>query len=224
MIKKLLKYFFFRKKGVDIDFTSSLNKNVSFCNNFKNGYIRNSNLQISKLGNGCYIENAYLYGTIEIGNHVSISGPGTVLHAGLGKIKIGNFCSIGQNVTIQEFNHNYHRKSTYAMNFFFFSKNFKDDIISKGDVIIEDDVWIGSNVVILSGIQIGRGCVIGAGSIVTKSVDPYSIVVGNPAKVLKKRFSDAEIEKLEKCKWWEWDDERILSNRTFFEKIRYEYK
>ena len=216
-IKKLLKYISFRKIGLDIDFASSLNRNVTFADSFDTGYIRNSNLQISTMGNACYIENVYSYGNIELGNHVSISGPGTVLHSAVGKIKIGNYCSIAQNVSIQEFNHDYKRVSTSAMNFFFFTKDFRDDAVSKGDIIIEDDVWIGSNVVILSGVQIGRGSVIGAGSIVTKSVPSYSIVVGNPARVLKKRFTDAEITKLEESNWWNWADEEIIKNKCFFE-------
>lgn len=216
-IKKFLKYISFRRKGLDIDFASSLNRNIFFTDSFETGYIRNSNLQISKLGNACYIENSYSYGNIELGNHVSISGPGTVLHSAVGKIKIGNYCSIAQNVSIQEFNHDYKRVSTSAMNFFFFTKDFRDDAISKGDIIIEDDVWVGSNVVILSGVRIGRGSVIGAGSIVTKTVPPYSIVVGNPARVLKKRFADEKIAKLEESKWWNWSDYEIKKNKVFFE-------
>ncbi len=220
ILKQLIKFLFFRKKGLDIDFKSSLNRSVIFSDSFVNGYIRNSNLQISKLGNGCYIENANSYGNIELGEHVSISGLGTVLHSVIGKIKIGNYCSIAQNVSIQEFNHNYNNISTSALNFFFFTKQFKDDVVSKGDIVIEDDVWIGSNVVILSGVTIGRGCVIGAGSVVTKSIPSYSIVVGNPARILKKRFNVEEISKLEESKWWTWTDEEIKKNKFFFEEFR----
>ena len=216
MIKKIIKYFIFRRKGLNIDLKSSLNNSVRLKEGFIYGKISNSNLQLSSIGNGCYIENVYSYGNIELGNHVSISGPGTILHATLGKISIGNFCSIAQNVSIQEFNHDYKRTTTYGMNYFFFSRNFKDDVVTKGDVVISDDVWIGSNSVILSGVSIGRGAIIGAGSVVTKDVPPYSIVVGNPAKVLKKRFDDDMINRLENSKWWEWNDEQICNNKDFF--------
>ena len=87
--------------------------------------------------------------------------------------------------------------------------------VSKGEIVIEDDVWIGSNSVILSGVKIGRGAVIGAGSIVTKNVPKYAIVAGNPAKVIKMRFNDEEISKLEKLKWWEWSYDRIKENADF---------
>ncbi|MEO4948345.1 CatB-related O-acetyltransferase, partial [Bacteroides uniformis] len=73
----------------------------------------------------------------------------------------------------------------------------------------------GSNSVILSGVKIGRGAVIGAGSIVTKNVPKYAIVAGNPAKVIKMRFNDEEISKLEKLKWWEWSYDRIKENADF---------
>ena len=86
---------------------------------------------------------------------------------------------------------------------------------SCGFKVIEDDVWIGSNSVILSGVKIGRGAVIGAGSIVTKNVPKYAIVAGNPAKVIKMRFNDEEISKLEKLKWWEWSYDRIKENADF---------
>ncbi len=71
-----------------------------------------------------------------------------------------------------------------------------NEALSKGDIILGDDVWVGINVIICSGITIGQGAVIGAGSVVTKDIPPYSIAVGNPAKVIKKRFSEPLIEKL----------------------------
>ena len=70
------------------------------------------------------------------------------------------------------------------------------DSFSKGPIVIEDDVWIGFGSIILSGVKLSQGTVVGAGSVVTKSTDPYSIVAGNPAKLIKKRFSDEIIKRL----------------------------
>ncbi|MBN2965577.1 CatB-related O-acetyltransferase, partial [Sulfurospirillum sp. T05] len=92
-----------------------------------------------------------------------------------------------------------------------------NDIFSKGDIIIEDDVWIGSNCVILSGVTIGRGSVIGAGSVVTKNIPKYSIVGGNPAKVIKNRFNHETICLIENLKWWDWGIDKIKSNKDLFQ-------
>jgi virginiamycin A acetyltransferase len=81
-----------------------------------------------------------------------------------------------------------------------------------GDIIIENDVWIGANSTILSGIKISNGAVVGTGSVVTKDVPPYAIVAGNPAKIVKFRFSEEKIEKLLEIKWWEWDEQKIQEN------------
>ncbi len=216
MIKKIISYFTLRLKGLDIDYKSSINRNVKTHSGSIHSTIRNSKLELRELGDYCYIENVFSYGNIILDDFVSISGPGTVLHAVDGIIKIGRFSSIAQNVTIQQFNHNMKLPSTYAMQFHFFTHNFKDDVVSKGDVILEEDVWIGSNVVILSGVKIGRGAIVAAGSIVTKDVPPYTIVAGVPAKVIKKRFSIQIIKKLENSKWWKWDMKTILDNKTFF--------
>ena len=77
-------------------------------------------------------------------------------------------------------------------------------------VLIGNDVWIGLNAIILSGVQIGNGAVIGAGSVVVKNVPAYSIVAGNPAKVIGSRFSIEIIAKLEKIKWWNWPHDRVI--------------
>jgi len=74
---------------------------------------------------------------------------------------------------------------------------------------IGNDVWIGEKVLIKQGVKIGNGAVIGMGSVVTKDVDPYCIVAGNPAKVIRKRFSDDIIEKLQYIKWWDFDDKTL---------------
>tara|TARA_R110002020_G_scaffold10961_3_gene41566 strand:- start:6502 stop:6852 length:351 start_codon:yes stop_codon:yes gene_type:complete len=76
--------------------------------------------------------------------------------------------------------------------------------------VIEDDVWIGHNAIILPGAsRIGRGSAIGAGAVVTKDIPPYSIVAGNPGRVIRQRFSDKRISELEDLKWWEWDREKL---------------
>jgi acetyltransferase-like isoleucine patch superfamily enzyme len=81
--------------------------------------------------------------------------------------------------------------------------------ITKGDVIIGNDVWISSNVTIMSGVTIGDGAVIANNSHVVKNVEPYSLVGGNPARLIKYRFTQEQIEQLLEIKWWLWDDEKI---------------
>lgn len=80
---------------------------------------------------------------------------------------------------------------------------------TKGDVIIGHDVWIGTEAVILSGVTIGNGAVIGARALVSRSVAPYTIVVGNPASVVRLRFDESIVARLEAVKWWDWSDEII---------------
>jgi serine acetyltransferase len=92
----------------------------------------------------------------------------------------------------------------------------ESDIESKGEISIEDDVWIGSGAIVLSGVTIGRGSVVGAGSVVTKSIPPYSVAVGNPARVVKRRFRDKTIENLERLRWWEWNVETLKKHQHLF--------
>jgi virginiamycin A acetyltransferase len=82
----------------------------------------------------------------------------------------------------------------------------------KGDIIVENDVWIGAKATIMSGVKIGNGSIVGSGSVVTKDVPPYAIVVGNPAIVVKYRFTEEQIQKLLDISWWSWDEEKIRDN------------
>ena len=82
----------------------------------------------------------------------------------------------------------------------------------KGDTVIGNDVWIGENVTIMPGVKIGNGAIIATNSTVVKNVEPYNIYGGNPAKFIKKRFSDEHIELLLNLQWWNWDDEKIFNN------------
>lgn len=111
------------------------------------------------------------------------------------KLYIGDFCSIAPNVLfIVASDHNYNNLSTYPFKVMIAGE--KAEALSKGDIIVKDDVWIGANSTILSGVTINQGAVVAAGSVVTKDVPPYAIVGGNPAKIIKYRFSEKIIEKL----------------------------
>lgn len=133
-------------------------------------------------------------------------GNPTILFEEKSKLTVGKFCSIASDVTI--FLGGEHETKTIS-SFPFTQKNH----YSKGDVTIGNDVWIGRSATILSGVTIGDGAVIGTNSIVTKDVEPYSIVAGNPAKIIKYRFDEETIKRLLKVKWWDFDINYIWENR-----------
>lgn len=128
------------------------------------------------------------------------------------RICIGSFCSIADEVAI--FGGGEHRTdwvSTFPLRIAFGDSLAGRDghPRSKGPTTIGNDVWIGFRAMVLSGVTVGDGAVIGAGAVVTVDVDPYAIVAGNPAKVVRYRFTASEIEKLLSLRWWEWDSEKI---------------
>ncbi len=123
----------------------------------------------------------------------------------LPSIKIGKYCSIAHNCTFVLSHHDASRVSTTPAPSMLWGHNRGENksSFSRGDITIENDVWIGANVTIMDNITIQNGAVIAAGSIVTKDVPAYSIVGGNPAKVIKYRFTDAQIAALLDIKWWD---------------------
>jgi virginiamycin A acetyltransferase len=123
---------------------------------------------------------------------------------------IGRFCSVGARLKV--YGGGEHRMdwiSTYPFEKVIDDKELKGHPSSKGPVIIGNDVWIGNDVTILSGSIIGDGCCIGAGSVVRGKFAPYTVILGNPAKVHRRRFSEDIARKLQKLAWWDWELEDI---------------
>lgn len=137
------------------------------------------------------------------------------------KLIIGKFCMIASGVTfiMNGANHKMDGITTYPFNIFGKGWEKAEPALSelplKGDTVVENDVWIGANATIMPGIQIRNGAIIAANSTVTKDVAPYSIVGGNPAKEIRKRFSNEKIKELLEMAWWNWDIEKITENLDF---------
>lgn len=137
-----------------------------------------------------------------------------------GGVEFGNYCSIAQNIRIFRANH---PKTYFTLHPLFYNPVMgyvESDQLERPELTIGHDVWIGEWAMILPGVkEVGNGVIIGAGSVVTKDVPPYTIVAGNPAKPIGKRFSDDTIRKLEKTKWWNWDKNNLIENKSVLEKI-----
>ncbi|KAA8370998.1 CatB-related O-acetyltransferase [Leuconostoc carnosum] len=134
------------------------------------------------------------------------------------KLIIGKFCSIGENVEFVMNGANHLMKGITSYPFYIMGDEWSKhvpqitDLPNKGNTIIENDVWIGQNVTILPGVHIENGAIIGANSVVATDVSAYSIVAGNPAKQIRKRFSNHIIKHLQSLAWWNKDVEWISKN------------
>ena len=140
------------------------------------------------------------------------------------RLIIGKFCSIacGAKFIFNCANHTLKSLSTYTFPLFFEEWDLAKSVVAtawdnKGDIIIGNDVWIGYDAVIMAGVNIGDGAIIGARAVVTKDVEPYSIVGGVPAKEIRKRFAPDIIEKLQNLQWWNWPVERIKESIPYIQ-------
>ncbi|MFM0094175.1 type B chloramphenicol O-acetyltransferase [Paraburkholderia nemoris] len=138
------------------------------------------------------------------------------------RLIIGSFCSIGSGATFMMAGNQGHRNDWVTTFPFFYMQEEPafagacDAFEPAGDTIVGSDVWIGSEAMIMPGVHIGHGAVIGSRALVTKNVEPYTVVGGNPAKPIRKRFSDGEIEMLLEMNWWDWPLEQIGKSMKLF--------
>lgn len=154
------------------------------------------------------LSNGYSSGRCRLGAFSYIGRASQIRNA-----NIGRYCSVGKNVTIGAFEHpkNWLTTHIFAFDSFgpfngnpLFEESFhKDKYIQPSGVVVGNDAWIGDNAFIKSGVTIHNGAIIAAGAVVTKSVAPYAIVAGAPAKVIGMRFSDDVIKAVEASEWWQ---------------------
>ena len=174
------------------------------------------------------------YNVINSGTWISNTKIGRNTYIGhnssLPNAEIGRYCSFGNNIKVVQATHPSHTFVSTAPVFFsplkqsnrtFAENNYFDEFISINgrSVVIGNDVWIGDNVLIKGGITIGDGAIVAMGSVVTKDVQPYSIVGGVPAKIIRFRFDEEQIEKLLQFKWWDKEDSWLENNFQRFHNI-----
>ena len=190
----------------------------------------NKNIGLN-LGIGCGIHNVEFGQDVYLGNYVSLTNVKIGSHSYVNSntiirdTVIGKFCSIAANVKIVMGSHPTNFISThpsfYANNKVF--KTFaKETLVQEFfPVEIGNDVWIGEEVMIPGGIKIGDGAVVASRAVVTKDVEPYSVVGGVPAKHIKYRFTKEEIKELLKYKWWKKNDDWLERNYKIFQNTNH---
>jgi len=150
----------------------------------------------AKLGRNVKIcENVEVDSETQIGKYTYVGQYTTITSA-----KIGNYCSIASFVKIGHGEHNLKKISTNSI---FYKNSFKE--LTKKKCEIGHDVWIGTDAIILRGVKIGNGSVIGANSLVNIDIPEYSVAVGSPVRIIKKRFENTKIAEIKKLEWWNYD-------------------
>jgi len=134
---------------------------------------------------------------------------------GADKLIIGSFCSIGSGAAFIMAGNQGHRSEWISTFPFYWMPEepafagAQNGYQAAGDTVIGNDVWIGSEAIVMPGVRIGDGAVIGTRALVTRDVEPYAIIGGNPAKMIRKRFDDRRIEMLAEIQWWNWSSEQL---------------
>lgn len=134
---------------------------------------------------------------------------------GADQLIIGSFCSIGSGAVFIMAGNQGHRNEWISTFPFFWMPEVaafagaQNGYLPAGDTVVGHDVWIGSEAVVMPGVRIGDGAVIGTRAVVTRDVEPYTIVGGNPAAPIRKRFDDRRIALLLEMGWWDWPEERL---------------
>lgn len=135
---------------------------------------------------------------------------------GVHNLQIGKYSSLAEGISfLIDVNHDYKKVCTGALTVFQ-GKDFKGKMKRRGQIIIQNDCWIANSVTIMGGVTVHNGAIIAAGSVITKDVPAYAIVGGNPARIIKYRFDEDQIFKLQKIAWWDWDQEKIKMNAELF--------
>lgn len=134
------------------------------------------------------------------------------------KLIIGRYCSLAEGSTfiMGAANHRLSSVTTYPFNVMGglwrdLSTPHIEELPHKGDTMVGNDVWLGLDAVVMPGVRLGDGCIVAAKSVVTKSFEPYSIIGGNPARLIHKRFDDGLIELLLRFAWWDRSPEEVTS-------------
>src|SRR5262249_41289930 len=161
---------------------------------------------------------------VALGDYSYIVNDGEVAYTTFGK-----FCSVAAIARINPGNHPMRRPTqshvTYRASAYFPGERDEAEFFAwrrAHHVVIGHDVWIGHGVIILPGRTVGTGAVVGAGAVVTKDVDPYAIVAGNPARVIRRRFSVAVARRLQRLAWWDWDHDRLRAALPDFRQLSIE--
>lgn len=134
------------------------------------------------------------------------------------KLIIGKFCALARGVKFIMNGANHKTSGLSTFPFFIFGNGWESaapqpgDLPYKGDTRVGNDVWIGYDCLVMPGVTLGNGAIISSRSVVVSDVPAYSIVGGNPAKVIRQRFSDEVIVELENIAWWDWPPEKITQN------------
>lgn len=177
MLKRILKrvyLIFLAKKNKNILNSADISHKVNF----------GSNIEVGK--------NTFIDQNCEIGSYTYIGK-----NCNITKSSIGRFCSIANNVSIGQGEHDLSQISTSSI----FYKNSYEEL-TKNPCVIKNDVWIGMDTIILRGVIIENGAVIGANSVVTKNVPPFAIVAGSPAKIIRYRFDEKKQKEILDSSWW----------------------